>query len=167
MDNSAPWVRIPPSPNFEKDIIYIMSFMVIVFVQDKWFCSGDIILQDIILQEKCVCTVKLRIGAKSALYLTGCCRSSSKIRIWNVGKSPLSVRKMRKHGHLVQSLYRSIGIPPKKVKCIETGKIFESTRAATHWLEYVREVSYCNMNSIKRACRKKGTCFGYHWEFVE
>lgn len=63
--------------------------------------------------------------------------------------------------------FRSYGIPPKKVKCIETGQIFESTRDASHWLEFIREINYCNMDLIKRACRKKGTCFGYHWEFVE
>ena len=63
--------------------------------------------------------------------------------------------------------FRSYGIPPKKVKCIETGEIFESARAASRWLEFAREISYCNMDLIKRACRKKGTCFGYHWEFVD
>ena len=63
--------------------------------------------------------------------------------------------------------YRSIGHICKNVRCIETGQIFENARKAAEWVAYVRERGYCHTDLIKRACRKKGTCFGYHWEFTK
>ena len=63
--------------------------------------------------------------------------------------------------------FRSLQPVARKVKCIETGTIFNSPREASHWLKFVREISYCNMDLIKNACRRKGTSFGYHWEFVD
>ena len=63
--------------------------------------------------------------------------------------------------------YRSIGHICKNVRCIETGQIFENARKAAEWVAYVQERGYCHTDLIKRACRKKGTCFGYHWEFTK
>lgn len=48
----------------------------------------------------------------------------------------------------------------KKVKCVETGEIFNSLRDAGR-----------NINrqhtSIRRAIERNGTCGGYHWEMIE
>ena len=64
--------------------------------------------------------------------------------------------------------FRSYQAQAKKIKCIETGKIFKSAREACHWVEFVREIEYCDMNLIKQACRgKQKTSYGYHWEFVK
>ena len=64
--------------------------------------------------------------------------------------------------------YRSFQAQARKIKCIETGKIFNSAREACHWVEFVRETDYCDMNLIKQACKgKQKTSYGYHWEFVE
>ena len=63
--------------------------------------------------------------------------------------------------------YRSLPPKTRKIRCVETGKIFNSAREASDWVEFVREISYCNMDLIKNACRRKGTSFGYHWEFVD
>ena len=63
--------------------------------------------------------------------------------------------------------YRSVGIPSKKVKCIETGNVFESAWEAARWAAFARERSYCDMDLIKQCCRgKQKTSYGYHWEFV-
>lgn len=63
--------------------------------------------------------------------------------------------------------YRSFGYPSKKVRCIETGKVFESAREAARWAAFVRERNYCEMDLIKQCCRgKQKTSYGYHWEFV-
>lgn len=66
--------------------------------------------------------------------------------------------------------YRSIGHICKKVKCIETGQIFENARMASRWVSGIRENYYnaCNFNLIKQCCRgKQKTSYGYHWEFVK
>ena len=64
--------------------------------------------------------------------------------------------------------YRSYQPQAKKIKCIETGKIFESATEACKWIEYVRETDYCNKDLIKQCCRgKQKTSYGYHWEFAE
>lgn len=64
--------------------------------------------------------------------------------------------------------FRSLQTKAKKIKCIETGQIFNSAREASHWVEFVRETTYCDMNLIKLACKgKQKTSYGYHWEFVE
>lgn len=63
--------------------------------------------------------------------------------------------------------YRSLGYPAKKVRCIETGKVFENAREAARWATFVRERSYCEMDLIKQCCRgKQQTSYGYHWEWV-
>lgn len=64
--------------------------------------------------------------------------------------------------------FRSKSPKPHKIKCIETGQIFESARKASEWVEFALEIDYCNFNLIKSACnRKNGMSYGYHWEFVE
>lgn len=63
--------------------------------------------------------------------------------------------------------FRSMQPKPRKIKCVETGTIFNSAREASDWVEFVREIAYCNMDLIKNACRRKGTSFGYHWEFAD
>ena len=64
--------------------------------------------------------------------------------------------------------YRSFQAQARKIRCIETGEIFNSAREACHWVEFVRETDYCDMNLIKQACKgKQKTSYGYHWEFVD
>lgn len=63
--------------------------------------------------------------------------------------------------------YHSTGISPKKVRCIETGKVFENAGVAAKWASFVRERSFCQPNLIKQCCRgKQKTSYGYHWEWV-
>ena len=63
--------------------------------------------------------------------------------------------------------YKSEQIKPRKVKCIETGKVFESASKASDWVRFVNELYNCDANLIKQACRgKQKTSYGYHWEFV-
>ena len=62
--------------------------------------------------------------------------------------------------------FRSLQPKARKIKCIETGQIFNSAWEASKWLEFVRETDYCNIDLIKRACRKNGTSFGNISEFV-
>ncbi|MCD8024710.1 MAG: hypothetical protein LUE64_04175 [Candidatus Gastranaerophilales bacterium] len=63
--------------------------------------------------------------------------------------------------------YRSLGSPSKKIRCIETGVVFQSAREAACWTEFAREMYYCNQDLIKQCCRgKQKTSYGYHWEFV-
>lgn len=48
----------------------------------------------------------------------------------------------------------------KKVKCIETGQIFDSVRKACEWAEITGGIVEC--------CKGKGkTAGGYHWEYVD
>ena len=59
--------------------------------------------------------------------------------------------------------YRSIGHICKKVRCIETGQIFENARMACRWVSEIRENYYnaCNFNLIKQCCRgKHKTAYG-------
>ena len=64
--------------------------------------------------------------------------------------------------------FRSYQSMAKKIRCIETGKIFNSAREASHWVEFARETAYYDMNLIKLACKgKQKTSHGYHWEFAE
>lgn len=52
-------------------------------------------------------------------------------------------------------------VKSKKVRCVETGEIFDSTKEAGASLGK-------NGNSISRVCRgERKTAFGYKWEFVE
>lgn len=63
--------------------------------------------------------------------------------------------------------YQSFGYPSKKVRCIETGKVFENAGVAAKWAAFVRERCYCNQDLIKQCCRgKQKTSYGYHWEWV-
>ena len=63
--------------------------------------------------------------------------------------------------------FQSYQPKPRKIKCLETGEIFNSAREACYWLEEKLKMSYCNMDLIKQACRgKQKTSYGYHWEFV-
>ena len=64
--------------------------------------------------------------------------------------------------------FRSLQPAARKIRCIETGQIFNSAREASKWLAFVKETSYCNMDLIKQACRKKNvSSYGYHWEFAD
>ena len=63
--------------------------------------------------------------------------------------------------------YRSISPKARKIKCVETGQIFDSARKASEWVEFVLEINYCDFNLIKAACRRtNGASYGYHWEFA-
>ena len=63
--------------------------------------------------------------------------------------------------------YRSIGHTCKKVRCIETGQVFENAKMASRWVSEIRENYYCSSDQIKQCCRgKQKTSYGYHWEFV-
>lgn len=63
--------------------------------------------------------------------------------------------------------FRSTSPKPRKIRCVETGEVFESARKASKWVEFVLEISYCDFNLIKAACkRQNGKSYGYHWEFV-
>ena len=64
--------------------------------------------------------------------------------------------------------FRSTSPTARKIKCIETGQIFESARKASEWVELTLKLDYCNFNLIKAACnRQNGKSYGYHWEFAE
>lgn len=63
--------------------------------------------------------------------------------------------------------FRSTSPQARKIRCVETGQIFQSARKASDWVEFVLEISYCDFNLIKAACkRQNGMSYGYHWEFV-
>lgn len=63
--------------------------------------------------------------------------------------------------------FKSTQEQSKKVRCLETGQIFENARAASHWVAFVRENYYCNLDLIRRCCRGcQKTAYGYRWEFV-
>lgn len=63
--------------------------------------------------------------------------------------------------------FRSVGALCKKVRCIETGQIFENAHMAAKWAAFAQERSYCDFDLIKQCCRgKQKTSYGYHWEFV-
>ena len=64
--------------------------------------------------------------------------------------------------------YRSLPEQKKKIRCVETGIVFECARDASKWVEFVREIDYCRMEYLKLACKgKRKTSYGYHWEFVQ
>lgn len=63
--------------------------------------------------------------------------------------------------HIENNRKKSSGIGiPKRVKCVETGEIFESMAAAGKKVNKSRV-------SISGAIRRNGTCGGYHWEVIE
>ena len=41
--------------------------------------------------------------------------------------------------------YRSIGHTCKKVRCIETGQVFENAKMASRWVSEIRENYYCSI----------------------
>lgn len=64
--------------------------------------------------------------------------------------------------------FRSTSPKARKIKCVETGQIFESARKASEWVEFVLEINYSNFNLIKAACnRTNGMSYGYHWKFAD
>ena len=64
--------------------------------------------------------------------------------------------------------FRSLQEQSKKVRCLETGQIFENARAASNWVAFVRENYYCSIDTIRLCCRGcQKTAFGYHWEYIE
>lgn len=63
--------------------------------------------------------------------------------------------------------FRSLQTKAKRIKCVETGQIFESAREASNWIKLATKADYCDMNLIKQACKgKQKTSYGYHWEWV-
>lgn len=50
--------------------------------------------------------------------------------------------------------FRSFQSKAKKIRCIETGQIFNSAKEATKWIEREQGL-YCRMSYIKQACRGK------------
>ena len=65
--------------------------------------------------------------------------------------------------------YQTFRAKTKKVKCIETGEIFNSAMHANEVLvEKGLAKSYSAYIRIKEVCnKKKNTAYGFHWEFVE
>lgn len=65
--------------------------------------------------------------------------------------------------------YQTFKEKTKKVKCIETGEIFDSAKQANEILiKKGLSCSYTAYNIIKDVCHKKRkAAYGYHWEFVE
>jgi len=56
----------------------------------------------------------------------------------------------------------------KRVKCIETGTIFNCAGEAGNWVKFAKEIYYCNFDLIKKTCKgKQHTSYGYHWEFAD
>lgn len=63
--------------------------------------------------------------------------------------------------------FRSVKTQPKKIRCLETGRIFDSANDASNWLRETHNI-FGNPISIKQACKgKQDTSGGYHWKFVE
>ncbi len=66
--------------------------------------------------------------------------------------------------------YRSFGEKSKPIRCIETGKIFNSAMKALSWLsDFGIERNYNNANKIKKVCKGKGIeekAFGFHWRYA-
>lgn len=65
--------------------------------------------------------------------------------------------------------YQSFKNKPKKVKCIETGEIFENAKDANDMLiKKGVSSSYDAYNKIKEVCNKrKEAVYGLHWVFVD
>jgi hypothetical protein len=86
-----------------------------------------------------------------------------------MGKYKVDLKQFNKVREKIEK-YKSIGHICKNVRCIETGQIFETAKAASRWLSYVKENYYNKFNPdlIKQCCRgKQKTSYGYHWEFVK
>ena len=65
--------------------------------------------------------------------------------------------------------YQTFREKTKKVKCIETGEIFNSAKHANEMLvEKGLAGSYTAYSRIKDVCHnRKDTAYGFHWEFVK
>lgn len=50
----------------------------------------------------------------------------------------------------------------QKIKCMETGMIFNSCSKAVKWLKK----STTSISTLTRGVKKYGKAFGYHWEFI-
>lgn len=48
----------------------------------------------------------------------------------------------------------------KPVRCVETGEVFESVKAAAAAVNRLP-------SNISASIKRKGTCKGYHWEYVK
>lgn len=83
-----------------------------------------------------------------------------------MGKYRVDEKRFNKVKESVEK-YRSIGRICKKVRCIETGQLFENAGVAAKWAAFAKERSYCQQDLIKQCCRGKyKTAYGYHWEWV-
>lgn len=51
----------------------------------------------------------------------------------------------------------------KKIRCIETGVVFDSYYQAVKWLGK----KATSISSLVRGTRNYGKAFGYHWEFID
>lgn len=81
-------------------------------------------------------------------------------------KHSITLKQKYKDGVLKSNISRemiekAILACSKRVKCIETGEIFESATTAAKHINLK-----CN-SSLTRACRDGLTAGGYHWEYVE
>lgn len=91
-------------------------------------------------------------------------RLSSNVCNWyNDGKKDICCKECPgpnwKHGRLNKQIKRV------KVRCVETGEIFDSLHDASKCCS--KSVSILSRGNIRKCCLgKKETCLGYHWEFV-
>ncbi len=67
------------------------------------------------------------------------------------------------------SPYKSCKEKAKKVKCVETGEIFNSAKQANEMLvKKGLSYSYTAYIRIKNACKnREETAYGFHWQFVD
>lgn len=72
------------------------------------------------------------------------------------------VTKRQNHLHRVYALKKSSYMPPKRVKCIETGRIFPSVSMAT--IEMGLKNPICISNAAHGVRHKAAN---YHWEFIK
>lgn len=91
----------------------------------------------------------------NANYGTKIQRSSDKFRGRLIGeKNPMYGKPGNMRGRIGSENPSS-----KKVKCLETGQIFDSIKLAEQW---------CGKKGISACCRgKQKTVAGYHWIFIE
>ena len=64
------------------------------------------------------------------------------------------LRNMFEHHHPSNS---------KRIKCLETGKVFSSYYRAVKWLGKTNN----SISALVRGTRNYGKAFGYHWEFID
>ena len=94
------------------------------------------------------------------------------IRLQENGKTQFSYRISKELFEAIKkevAPYRSLQAQPKKIRCIETGKIFRCAREAAGWLyEMNLTESYSADISVKAACKGLRTkAYSYHWELAE